>query len=223
MRLFTAHRQCSLKRARALHFFFSFTLLHFPASGQAVVTGVVPSPPRFSPSIFIAHRVQQSHCSSIFHRLLLTHALALSTSQVVRKKKSPWIYTSMHSGGFELTKLTYTRVEDNLPLQHGHEKSQLLTQWETENNTTAGFLYGRGRSALTAAWRLSTSLFSSRSQPGKRLCVFASASVLNCTAVVGCVGRRVGRKTTKTTKLCQDHRGAAGSAMSTTKDTCVRQ
>ena len=46
------------------------------------------------------------HCSSIFHRVLLTHALALSASQFVRKKKSPQIYTSMHSGGFKLTKLT---------------------------------------------------------------------------------------------------------------------
>ena len=34
--------------------------------GQAVVTGVVPSPPRYVPSIFIAHRVQHSQCSSIF-------------------------------------------------------------------------------------------------------------------------------------------------------------
>ena len=57
-------------------------------SGQVVVTGVVPSAPRFLPSIFIAQRVQQSHCSSIFHRVLLTHALALSASQIVRKKKS---------------------------------------------------------------------------------------------------------------------------------------
>ena len=45
-------------------------------------------PPRFLPSIFIAHRVQQSHCSSILHQvLLLTHALALSASQFVHKKK----------------------------------------------------------------------------------------------------------------------------------------
>ena len=36
------------------------------SSGQAVVTGVFPSPPRYVPSIFIAHRVQHSHCSSIF-------------------------------------------------------------------------------------------------------------------------------------------------------------
>ena len=46
--------------------FFSFTNIYFPASGQAVVTGVVPSSPRFLPSIFIAQKVQQSHCSSIF-------------------------------------------------------------------------------------------------------------------------------------------------------------
>ena len=79
-----------------------------------MVTGVVPFPPRFSPLVFIAHRVQQSHCSSNFHRVLLTRALALSASQIVHKKKSPRIYTSMHSEGFELTKLTYTRLEDNL-------------------------------------------------------------------------------------------------------------
>ena len=100
-------------------FFFFFAHFYFPASGPAVVTGFFPSPPRFLPLIFIAHRVQQFHCSSIFHRMLLTHALALSASQFVRKKKSPRIYTSMHSGGFELTKLTYTRLEDNLIRHRG--------------------------------------------------------------------------------------------------------
>ena len=98
-------------------FLFFFSPFYFPASGQAVVTGVVPSPPRFLPSIFIARRVQQSHCSSIFHRMLLTHALALSASQFVRKKKSQRIYTSVPSAGLELKKLTYTRLEDNL-LRH---------------------------------------------------------------------------------------------------------
>ena len=100
-------------------FFFFFAHFHFPASGQAVVTGVNPSPPRFLPSIFIAHRVQQSHCSSIVHRVLLTHALALSASQLVHKKKSQRIYTSMHSAGLELTKLTCTRLEDNLIRHRG--------------------------------------------------------------------------------------------------------
>ena len=52
--------------------------------------------------------------------LLLTHALlALSASQFVHEKKSPRNYTSMHSGGFELTKLTYTRLEDNLIRHRG--------------------------------------------------------------------------------------------------------
>ena len=107
--------------------FFFFLLLHtfyFPASGQAVVTGVIPSPPRFLPSSFIAHRVQQSHCSSIVHQVLLTHALALSASQFVHKKKAQRIYTSMHSAGLELTKLTYTRFEDNL-IRHRGDRSLL--------------------------------------------------------------------------------------------------
>ena len=75
------------------HFFFIFALTStFPASGHAVVTGVVPSPPRLLPSFFIAHRVQQSHCSSNFHRVLLTRALAFSASQFVRKEKSTNLY-----------------------------------------------------------------------------------------------------------------------------------
>ena len=52
-----------------------------------------------------------------FRRVLLTHALALSASQFVLKKKSPQIYTSMHSAGLELTKLIYTSLEDN-PIRH---------------------------------------------------------------------------------------------------------
>ena len=84
-----------------------------------MVTGVVPSSPRFLPQFFIAHRVQQSHCSSIFHRVLRTHALALSASQFVHKIKSQRIYTSMHSAGLELTKLTYNRLEDNLIRHRG--------------------------------------------------------------------------------------------------------
>ena len=88
-----------------------------------MVTGAVPFPPRFLPSIFIAHRVQQSHCSSIFHRVLLTHALAFAASQFVHKKKSLRIYTSMHSGGFELMKLTYTGLEDKLIRHRGDRVS----------------------------------------------------------------------------------------------------
>ena len=93
---------------------FIFQLLDKPWSQVSSLL-----PPQFLPSFFIAHRVQQSHCSSIFHRVLLTHALALSASQFVHKKNSLRIYTSMHSGGLELTKLTYTRLEDNLIRHRG--------------------------------------------------------------------------------------------------------
>ena len=125
--------------------FFFFSHFYFPASAQAVVTGAVPSPARFLPSIFIAHRVQQSHCSSIFHRVLLTHALALFASQFVHKKKSQRIYTSMHSAGLELTKLTYTRLEDNLIRRRGDRilepdpKAYRFTalNWVPALNTTA--------------------------------------------------------------------------------------
>ena len=63
--------------------------------------------------------IQQSPCSPILRRVSLSHALAFSASQFVRKKKSPRIYTSMHSGGIELTKLTYTRLVDNLIRHRG--------------------------------------------------------------------------------------------------------
>ena len=89
-------------------------------SRQAVVSGVVPLTPRFLPSIFSAHlRVRQSHCSSNFHEVLLTNALALPASQFVPKKESLRIYSSVHSAGFELTKLTYTRPGDNLMHHRG--------------------------------------------------------------------------------------------------------
>ena len=80
---------------------FRFHLQERPSAGlvwffytstfwKAVVTGFVHSPPWFFPSIFIAHRVQQSNCSSNFYQmLLLTHAGALSASQLVQQRKCP--------------------------------------------------------------------------------------------------------------------------------------
>ena len=100
-------------------FFFAHTSTFQSLDKPGSQIEVVHSPPRFLPSIFIAHRVQQFHCSSILHRVLPTHALALSASQFVNKKKTPRINASMHSGGFELTKLTYTRPEDNLIRHRG--------------------------------------------------------------------------------------------------------
>ena len=72
------------------------------SSGQAVVTGVVRSPPRYVPSIFIAHRVQYSHCSSIFIECC---QLTLSRSPLIHfyARKSPYVY--VHSVIIELTKL----------------------------------------------------------------------------------------------------------------------
>ena len=93
---------------------FTFQLLDKPWSQVSSLL-----PPGFCLQFFIAHRVQQSHCPSIFRRVLLTHALALSASQVVHKKKSQCIYTSMHSAGLELAKLTYTRLEDSLIRHRG--------------------------------------------------------------------------------------------------------
>ena len=116
--------------AGLLLFFFP-SHFYFPASRQAVVTGVVHFPPRFLRSIFIAHRVQQSHCSSIFHRVLLTRVLGLSASQFVHKKKSQRIHTSMHSAGLELMKLTYTRLEDNLIRHRGDRYACSMTRART--------------------------------------------------------------------------------------------
>ena len=93
-----------------------------------MVTGVVSSSPRLLPSSLIAHRVQQSHCSSIFHRVLQTRALTLSARQFVHKKKSPRIYTSMHSAGFEVTKLTYTTLENNLIRHRGDGHASMPTK-----------------------------------------------------------------------------------------------
>ena len=76
-------------------------------SGQAVVKGVVPSSLRYAPSIFIPHRVQHSHCSSIFiERSLLT----LSRFPLINfyARKSPYEY--VHSVRIELTKLILVRV-----------------------------------------------------------------------------------------------------------------
>ena len=43
------------REGRSGNFFVFFSPFYFPASGQAVVTGVVPSPPRSLLSIIIAH------------------------------------------------------------------------------------------------------------------------------------------------------------------------
>ena len=112
---------CAIRRSRVLlgvfphqvFFFhtFTFQLLDKPWSQLSSLL-----PPRFLPSIFIAHRVQQSHCSSNFDRVLLTHALALSGSQFVHKKKSQRIYKSTLGGArTHETDLYQARGHPNTP------------------------------------------------------------------------------------------------------------
>ena len=132
--------------------FFFFSHCYFPASRRAVITGVVPSPPRSLPSIFIAHKVQQSLCSSIFHRVLLTHALVLSATQFVHKKKSNRIYTSMHSAGLELTKLAYTRLEFNLIRHWGDRFSIHYVGVLGTQPMIFGFRDGRGKGGGAGRW-----------------------------------------------------------------------
>ena len=79
-------------------FFFSFVHFYFPASGKAVATGIVPSSPRFLPSISIAHRVQQSHCSSIFQRVLLTPRSRAYRKSICAREKVPSNFTSILVG-----------------------------------------------------------------------------------------------------------------------------
>jgi len=73
------------------------------ASGKTVVSGVVPSPPPVR--AFRFYRAQGSAFPLLvdFHRMYLTHALPHSANQFVHKKPSLLVYTSIHSGGLELT------------------------------------------------------------------------------------------------------------------------
>ena len=110
----------------------------------------VPSSPRFLPSTFIAHRVQQSHCSSIFHRVLLTYALALvpQVKLYARKSHRTNLYEYALEGGFELTKLTYTRLQDNLIHRRGDRLlyTTILTAQSYNTCTTTVYTIRTARS-----------------------------------------------------------------------------
>ena len=85
---------------------------YFPASGQAVVSGVAPSPARYVPSFLsrigfsipTARRLSSNVANSRFRAF---------RESICAQEKVPTNFTSMHSGGLELTKLTYNRDEDN--------------------------------------------------------------------------------------------------------------
>ena len=98
--------------SRTFFFFFLGSLLlssstrrrFYPqrSSGQAVVTGVIQFPPRHVASFSIVHRVQHSHCSSIFIECCY---LTLSRFPLINfyARKSPNKY--VHSVRSEPTKL----------------------------------------------------------------------------------------------------------------------
>ena len=74
---------------------------------------------------FIAHTVHNPTARRFFIECYLLTLSRFPASQVVRKKKSPRNYTHMHSRGFELTKLTYTRLKDHL-IRHLGDRQYMI-------------------------------------------------------------------------------------------------
>ena len=54
------------------------------------------------------------------------------------------MYTSMHSAGLELTKLTYTRLEDNL-IRHRGDRMSIIFRWH-HFSTPRGIQHDKGNS-----------------------------------------------------------------------------
>ena len=118
------------RRARLffLFLFLFFAHLYFPAEllldkPWSQVSSLLPA----GSCLQFLSRIGFSNPTArrIFIECLLTHALVLSPSQFVHKRKSLRIYTRrMHSGGFELTKLIYTRLEGNL-IRHRGDRLRL--------------------------------------------------------------------------------------------------
>ena len=129
---------CTLPRS-VYRFFFTLIFSSFWTSRCRRCRSFSPPVLAF---IFIAHRVQLSGCASIFHRVLLTHALALSASKFVHRKKSQRIYTGTHSAGLELTKMTYnTRLEDNLIRHRGDRLYNCPSRIRVcSNHTATGYI-----------------------------------------------------------------------------------
>ena len=121
-------QQAKSKRRMPFFFFFfffshtfTFQLLDKPWSQVSSLL-----PPGSCLQFLSRIRFSNPTARRFFHRMMLTHALALSASQFVHKKKSQRIYTSMHSSGLELTKLTYTRLEDNLIRHRGDRLGHVI-------------------------------------------------------------------------------------------------
>ena len=82
---------CVLHPTRSFVRFFFLSHFYLPASGQAVVSGVLPSP-RFVPPVFIAHKVQHPHCSSTFVEVLKSRFRALCESICAQEKVTTNLY-----------------------------------------------------------------------------------------------------------------------------------
>ena len=110
-------RRSSYEYMYILFLFHTFLLSSFWTKPWSQVSSLLPPGSCFQ---FLS-RIGFSNPTArqFFHRVLLTHAPALSACQFVHKKKSLRIYTRMHSAGLELTKLTYNRLEDKLTRHRG--------------------------------------------------------------------------------------------------------
>ena len=87
-----------------------------------MIAGVAPPPPRLLPSTF--WRIGfNTHGSSIFHRVLLTRALALSASQLVSaQEKVPRKLYEYALGGIGTHEIyLYQARENNLTRHRGSE------------------------------------------------------------------------------------------------------
>ena len=125
------HAHGFLLRVHLFFFFFlshtfTFQLLDKPWSQ---VSSLLPP----GSCLQFLSRIGFSNPTARRFRVLLTHALALSASQYVHKKNSQRICTGTHLAGLELTKLTYTRLEDKLidtppgrPVVHTCREPRLL-------------------------------------------------------------------------------------------------
>ena len=104
-------------------------------------------------------------------------------SDFVHKKKSVRIYTSMHSGEVELTKLTYkyNGHEDNLPGHRGDEAANSLSAATgpelsiTRNPLANTFRSGHGRTRLGSGLRAVAPRCLSRENAGRTMTVLHHA------------------------------------------------
>ena len=100
LRLVTLYRRHanSMPDKRGDKLFFSH--VYFPTSGQAVVSGFVPSPPRYVPSVSITHKISvPAACRSSSG---VDNSRSRSFCESIRAQgRFLRIYTSTHSGGLE--------------------------------------------------------------------------------------------------------------------------